>query len=76
MTIGSGVTEIGNFTFRDCTGLTSITCLSPTAPNIQPYTFERVSTDGTLYVPSGSDYSSWMIGEYGLGKYNWTIEYI
>jgi len=33
----------------------------------------NVKTNGTLHVPSGSDYSAWMsTSDFYLGKYNWT----
>jgi hypothetical protein len=39
--------------------------------------FQHINTVGTLYVPSGSDYSSWLrTDEYYLGYYNWTVQYI
>ena len=77
ITIGSGVTSIGDLAFSDCSKLTSITCLAPTSPSIQRYTFINVKRNGTLYVPAGSDYSSWMnTGMTYLGYYNWTIQYI
>ena len=77
VTIGSGVTYFGADTFSGCSGLTSITCLAPTALSILTDTFYNVPTGGTLYVPAGSDYSSWMsTSSYYLGYYNWTIQYI
>ena len=77
VTIGNGVTSIGDRAFYECSSLTSITCYAPTAPSIQSNTFYNVLTAGTLYVPTGSDYISWMsTGDYYLGKYNWTIQYI
>ena len=74
--IGTGVTTIGQ-AFYGCKRLTSITCLSQQALSIQSNVFQNVALDGTLYVPAGSDYSSWMsTDQYYLGYYNWTIEYI
>ena len=71
--IPSSVTSIGNNAFQNCSGLTSITSLATTAPTIQSNTFRYVKTGGTLYVPAGSNYSTWMgTGNYYLGKYNWT----
>ena len=73
ITIPSSVTSIGNNAFRNCSGLESVTCLATTAPTIQSTTFRDVKTGGTLYVPTGSNYSTWMgTGNYYLGKYNWT----
>ena len=76
VTIGSGVTSIGNSAFYNCSSLTSITSLAATAPTIQSATFRNVKTNGTLTVPSNSDYSTWMgTGNYYLGKYSWQISY-
>lgn len=77
ITIPDGVTKIEVGAFGNCNSLASITCHAPTAPFIESYTFNSVSNDGTLYVPTGSDYSSWMsTSSYYLGYYNWTIQYI
>ena len=77
VTIPDSVTTIKSLAFSSCSGLTSITCCATTAPSIAYNTFNDVSRGGTLYVPTGSDYSSWMsTGNYYLGKYNWTIQYI
>lgn len=74
VTIGSGVTSIGQNAFNNCGGLTSITSLATTAPTISNSTFNRVKTNGTLYVPQGSiGYANWMSTiSYYLGSYNWT----
>ena len=73
VTIGSGVASIDYSAFLDCLSLQSITSLATTAPTIQDTTFQNIKTNGTLYVPNGSDYSTWMgTGNYYLGKYNWT----
>ena len=73
ITIGSGVTTIGQNIFDTCSSLESITCLATTAPTIESNTFQNVNTNGTLYVPTNSDYSTWMdTGDYYLGKYSWT----
>ena len=58
--IPSGVTSIGVSTFEDCASLTSITCHAITAPSVQSNTFKRIASNGTLYYPKGSDYSSWL----------------
>ena len=81
VTIGAGVTSIGKNTFGYCKDLGSITCYAPTAPSIQYTTFQAVrylyGVSGTLYVPSESDYSSWMSRDsYYLGSYNWKLQYI
>lgn len=67
VTIGSEVTSIGsNFGFGSkgifygCTSLTEITCLAPTAPTLLQTSIQGVENNGgTLYVPQGSDYSTW-----------------
>ena len=71
--IGTGVTSIGMDAFDSCSSLESITCLRSTAPSISNTTFRNVKTGGTLFVPSGANYNTWMgTGNYYLGKYNWT----
>lgn len=77
ITIGSGVTSIENYAFHYCSGLTSITSYAVTSPTIGSNTFEQVKLFSTLYVPVGSDYSSWMnTSRYYLGYYNWGKKYI
>ena len=71
--IGSSVTSIDDYVFSNCSSLISITSLATTAPTIENNTFRDVKTEGTLYVPTGSNYNTWMgTGDYYLGKYNWT----
>ena len=60
ITIPSGVTTIGNGAFSGCTGLTEITCNATTAPTLGTNVFNGLPENGTLYVPSGSNYSTWM----------------
>ena len=68
--IGSNVTSIGYGAFADCSGLTTIICNAEIAPSFTANsTFARISSTGTLYVPYGSDYSSWLT-ELGDG---WTV---
>ena len=77
VTIGSGVTEIGDRVFQYGDALTKITCKATTAPTVYTNTFYGVKTNGTLYVPSGSNYSTWMSNSnYYLGKYGWTVQNI
>ena len=77
VTIGNSVTTIGNSAFVRCTGLTSITCLAIIAPTIESNTFSNIKSNGVLYYPSGSDYSSWMRTDASyLGYYNWTSQEI
>jgi hypothetical protein len=77
VTIGSGVTTMGYDVFKNCSGLSEITCHAVIAPSIDSDTFRNIKQNGTLYVPAGSDYSSWMStsSDY-LGYYNWTIQNI
>ena len=74
ITIPIGVTSIGGSAFTFCSSLASITSLATTAPAIESSTFQYITSDGTLTVPSGSSgYDVWMgTGDYYLGKYNWT----
>ena len=71
VTIPSNVTEIESNAFRG-SKLWSITCLATTAPILGSDVFAYLLTSGILYVPSGSDYSSWLSE---LGG-DWSIEYI
>ena len=65
VTLPSGVTSVNVGTFSG-SGLTTINCLSPTAPSLD-YVFDGVTRNtflglqpsGTIHVPSGSNYSSW-----------------
>ena len=73
--LGDSVTSIGSWVFDGCSVLNSIKCLAPIAPTILFNTFGNLSEThtGTLYYPSGSDYSSWMKHDYCyLGYYHWT----
>ena len=71
--IPSGVTKLEYHAFADCTSLTSITSRALVAPHVTgDYPFSNVPSTGTLYVPTGSDYSSWL-NELGSG---WTVQYI
>ena len=72
--IGSKCTRIGQYAFQGCYDLTSITCHATTAPSIYSHTFQAIKTDGTLSIPTGSNYSSWMSNnQYYLGYYNWVV---
>ena len=76
ITIPNSVTSIGRYAFSN-SSLNEITCLATTAPSIVNFTFYKVKPNGTLKVPSGSNYSSWMsTGYYYLGSYKWTTEKI
>ena len=75
ITIGSRVTSIGKLPFYYNTNLKEIICYAKKAPEAGG--FIEVARNGILYVPQGSDYSSWMKNEeYYLGYYDWTISYI
>ena len=67
--IPDSVTEIGNFAFEGCESLNTIKCEAITAPTLYNKTFYNIGSNGTLYYPSGSDYSTWL--NY-LSEYNWT----
>lgn len=70
--IGIGVRTLGTFVFRRDTSLETITCNATTAPTVTYNTFNGIKSNGTLYYPSGSDYSRWLsTSNYYLGYYNW-----
>lgn len=79
ITIGSGLTKLGSGNslfakpvFSGCTSLTSITCYATTAPTLTTKTFNGIENNGgVLYVPQGSDYSTWT----NVLK-SWTIQFI
>lgn len=75
VTIPSSVTTIRNSAFRDCSSLTSITCYAYTAPSLSDYVFDGIASGGTLYVPTGSDYSSYSSWLSAISS-GWTITYI
>lgn len=75
VTIGSGVTSIGAYAFYFCEKLNSITCYATTAPSFSgsgSFVFTSLQNNGTLHVPNGSNYSTWL-SQLPSG---WTIEYI
>ena len=63
---------IKTLAFIRCENLNSITCYATTAPTFGYNAFKNLSSSGTLRVPQGSDYSTWL-SILGSG---WTIEYI
>lgn len=68
-----GDTALNYRAFANCTSLQKITALSTTVPNIVSTAFQGVASNGTLYYPAGSDYSSWLsTSSYYLGYYGWT----
>ena len=72
VTIPNSVTSIGRYAFTYCSSLSSITCYATTSPSLGSKVFNNLPTNGTLYVPNGSDYSSWLSNL----PSGWTIEYI
>ena len=79
VTFGSGLTSIGTDSgfliysiFTGCTSLTEITCLAQTAPTLRKKSIQGIeNNNGVLYVPQGSDYSTWK-----AILTTWTIRYI
>lgn len=80
ITLGNGVTKVGNPAiaafaqpvFSGCTNLKEITCYTTTAPTLSSKAFNGIQNNGgTLYVPQGSDYSSWT-----SVLTSWNLEYI
>ena len=79
VTFGSGLTSVGTSSgflsysiFTGCTSLTEITCLAPTAPTLLTKSIQGIENNGgVLYVPNGSDYSTWT-----SILTSWTIQYI
>ena len=72
LSLGSGLTEIGNYAFQQCKRLTEIVIFAEIAPTINSYTFNGIGQGGMLYYPDGSDYSSWLSTDsYYLGYYGW-----
>ena len=73
ITIPSGVTVVGDYCFQYCSSLKRIICNASVAPTVYQSTFYNVAKNGTLFYPSGSDYSTWLANAtYYLGLYNWT----
>ena len=73
--IPENVTSIGQYAFGVCINLRSVTCQAATAPTIDSNTFHNIASNGVLYYPCGSDYSSWLSTSSSyLGSYGWTSE--
>jgi len=73
ITFGTGLTSLGGYVISD-TSVSKITCKAITAPTLN-YTFGEFSvTNGTLYIPNGSDesYQTWLEA---LPE-GWTIQHI
>ena len=79
VTFGSGLTSVGtnssfgtNSIFAGCTNLREITCLATTAPTLLKKSIQGIeNNNGVLYVPNGSDYSTWK-----AILTSWTIQHI
>ena len=56
ITIGSGVTSIGNGTFRSCSKLTSITIEATTPPTLGSGVFDMIASGFKIYVPNVNTY--------------------
>lgn len=73
ITVPSNLTKLATDMFYGCSNLKTIYCYAQDAPIIESDTFYGVSTNGVLYTPQGSDYSSWLSTSYAyLGYYGWT----
>lgn len=72
VTIPASVTSLQAEAFTLCTALTSITCYATTAPTLGSAVFYNMTSAGTLYVPTGSDYSTWLAAL----PSGWQISYI
>ena len=57
--IPNSVTFIGNGAFGLCSSLSSVICLAENAPSLDTNVFSGTPNTKTLFVPCGSDYSSW-----------------
>ena len=73
VTFGANSTIMHNLFLGNMPSLTSITCKATIAPTFDSGAFAAVTGNtGTLYVPTGSDYSTWLAE---LGS-NWTVSYM
>ena len=54
VTIGSGVTSIGNSVFDNCTSLKEVNCKPTTPPSIGTFIFNNTASDLRIYVPMAS----------------------
>lgn len=75
--IGKSVTEIGIEAFSFSEECESITCYAEIAPTLlntgsENRVFYEIKRNGTLYIPEGSDYSTWLsTDKFYLGYYGW-----
>lgn len=70
--------EVSWNVFWNCHRLKQIYSKNTIAPEVYSYRFQGVAEGGTLYYPTGSDYSSWLsteydnlYSEYNLENYGW-----
>ena len=72
ISIPENVYYISSGAFNDCSNLREIDIAATEAPSIENDVFKGVASNGTLYYPEGSDYSSWLSTEpYYLGYHGW-----
>ena len=57
---GCSVRFLEGTSFQGCSSLRKISCYAASAPVVFYQAFEGVATNGNLYYPVGSDYSSWL----------------
>ena len=70
--IGANCTNVDSYAFSGCSSLNWIWIFATTAPTLGVANpFSGVASEGTLFVPSGADYSSWM----AKLPSGWTISY-
>lgn len=60
VTFGRNVGSLGYDCFYDCKNIKTIISKNLVAPTLQSSTFRYMNSGGTLYYPSGSDYSTWL----------------
>ncbi len=73
VTFGTSTSEFGLNVLDGCKNISRITCNAINAPVIQANTFANVGSNGTLYYPSGSNYTKWLgTDSKYLGYYGWT----
>lgn len=76
--LGKGLKEIDQMAFQYCRNLTEIYSYAKESPALTGRSiFEQVASNGTLYIPEGSDYSNWMRNDTGyLGNMGWKTSFI
>ena len=85
LSIPSSINSLGESFLYNCGGIEKIYSYAQKAPslannsNYSYYTFYNINTNGILFIPQDSDYSSWF-ADYSdtrtLKNYNWTKEYM